>query len=134
MQENSSEKFSSRLKRVLRARAWLAADLARATGVSKGYISSLLKDAKPDPSIRMSAKFSEVLRCDPTWLVSGRGRSGLREIDGDGELDGPAVRDEPAAGGGDSMARIAAALERIAAAMEVANREPINYRRKENEP
>lgn len=74
------------------------------------------------------------------WIKLGEAERkagmGSRPVSYQAQSQGPAeaavLMDKPAAM--DPLLRIALALERIAKAMEVANREPINYRRKENEP
>ena len=45
--------------------------LAENAGVSKGYISGILKGIKPPPSFEVCKKFSEVLQVSPSWLLFG---------------------------------------------------------------
>jgi len=139
MQENNSPKrtFAERLETAIQRAGFRASDLARAAGVSKGYVSELLRGGKSEPSARVAHRFAEVLHCDLLWLLSGNPRriQAPEGVDLEPEEISSRIKEDPYPPPQcDPMARIAAALERIAAAMEVANREPINYRRKENEP
>ena len=162
MQEKSSQRFSIRLKSLLTVRGLLPIDLARSAGVSKGYVSALLNETKLEPSVRVSARFAEVLQCDSLWLLTGRGLSGVPEIDAalkyqieETAEPSSVVRDEPreplamtlldqlrsavAEGGGSdvTLVRIATALERIAGVFErdeEKRKKPVSYYQTNKKP
>lgn len=69
MQEKSSLMFSIRLRESLDRAGLLPGELAAKAGISKGYVSGLLKGTKTAPSIKICRKFSEVLGIDHLWLL-----------------------------------------------------------------
>lgn len=71
MQEKSSLEFAGRLAQAMANRGIKAARLAEITGVSKGYLSELLKGKKVAPSFEVIKKFAEVLECSPRDLLPG---------------------------------------------------------------
>lgn len=71
MQEKSSLEFAGRLKIALVERGLRASALAEKAGISKGYVSELLKGKKAEPSFDACKKFAEVLGCSPSWLLFG---------------------------------------------------------------
>lgn len=77
MQEESSLKFAERLKIAMAESGLKAARLAAGTGISKGYLSELLKGHKEAPSFEVVKKFAEVLGCSPRWLLTGHEAPGL---------------------------------------------------------
>ena len=71
MQEKSSLDFSGRLALALKSGGVRASHLAEKAGVSKGYVSELLKGNKSRPSIETCKKFAEVLSIPMIWLFDG---------------------------------------------------------------
>lgn len=71
MQEKSSLNFAARLAHALKHSGVKASHLASKAGVSKGYVSELLKGNKQSPSIETCRKFAEVLDVSMVWLFDG---------------------------------------------------------------
>jgi transcriptional regulator with XRE-family HTH domain len=71
MQGKSSLEFAGRLSLALIKAGMKASTLASKAGVSKGYVSDLLKGKKGFPSAETCKKFSEVLGVPQIWLFSG---------------------------------------------------------------
>lgn len=71
MQEKSSLDFAGRLSLSLAKAGMKASTLASMAGVSKGYVSDLLKRKKESPSTETCKKFAEVLSVPQVWLFFG---------------------------------------------------------------
>lgn len=117
MQEKSSPEFSDRLKNAMLTAGVKASALAANAGISKGYVSELLKGGKSAPSFETVRKFADVLHCSPGWLLYG--------VQKDQEMANM-LREDPAVYGGNPPApppgEPAATLEDAMALMRQAMR------------
>ncbi len=94
MQEKSSLDFAGRLTHALKHSGVKASHLATKAGVSKGYVSELLKGNKSSPSIETCKKFSEVLNVPMVWLFDGETKPEDRRMREDAKLFPDASRED----------------------------------------
>lgn len=101
-----------------------AARLALGAGISKGYLSELLKGRKEAPSFEVVKKFADVLGCSPRWLLTGHEAAGISPTLPVEESPAPLPSASPSAASAplrfasSSEAELLAVLLRIAAALE----------------
>lgn len=91
--------LSERIRLKMAEHGLKAVDLVRKAGVSKGAVSQWLNGVA-EPSSKNAIALSKALRCDPTWLMSGKGDPSSNDFVAYDFIDIPLLDVELSAGAG----------------------------------